>query len=149
MKCIFAKTKPSHWMRSKFIDHSCLRLKWGKAIFVIPFTFWNKYTPCDPFFSLNNFSFMKKSRLGSHHILGAIEISMIKKDDKAVRKPKGKRAQETQMLGGMPKSQEKVITKIKWVCSSKVMEKSSRNSNARGHAQITKKGDIQVKVSMP
>jgi hypothetical protein len=24
-----------------------------------------------------------------------------------VRKPKGKRAQETQMLGGMPKSQEK------------------------------------------
>jgi hypothetical protein len=53
------------------------------------------------------------------------------------------------MLGGMPKSQEKVITKIKWVCSSKVMEKSSRNSNARGHAQITKKGDIQVKVSMP
>jgi hypothetical protein len=56
---------------------------------------------------------MKKSRLGSHHILGAIEISMIKKDDKAVRKPKGKRAQETQMLGGMPKSQEKVITKIK------------------------------------
>jgi hypothetical protein len=38
---------------------------------------------------------------------------MIKKDDKAVRKPKGKRAQETQMLGGMTKSQEKVITKIK------------------------------------
>jgi hypothetical protein len=32
---------------------------------------------------------------------------MIKKDDKAVRKPKGKRAQETQMLGDMPKSQEK------------------------------------------
>ena len=32
---------------------------------------------------------------------------MIKKDDKAMRKPKGKRAQETQMLGGMPKSQEK------------------------------------------
>jgi len=30
-----------------------------------------------------------------------------------VRKPKGKRAQEIQMLGGMPKSQEKVITKIK------------------------------------
>jgi len=30
-----------------------------------------------------------------------------------VRKPKGKRAQETQVLGGMPKSQEKVITKIK------------------------------------
>jgi len=38
---------------------------------------------------------------------------MIKKDDKAMRKSKGKRAQETQMLGGMLKSQEKVITKIK------------------------------------
>jgi len=36
--------------------------------------------------------------------LGASEISMIKKDDKAVRKPKGKIAQETQMLRGMPKS---------------------------------------------
>jgi hypothetical protein len=29
---------------------------------------------------------------------------------------KGKKAQETQMLGGMPKSQEKVIAKTKWVC---------------------------------
>ena len=45
--------------------------------------------------------------------MGASEISMIKKDDRAMRKQKGKRAQETQMLGGMPKSQEKVITKIK------------------------------------
>jgi hypothetical protein len=27
------------------------------------------------------------------------------------------------VLGGMPKSQEKVITKIKWVCSSKAMKK--------------------------
>jgi len=38
---------------------------------------------------------------------------MIKKDDKAVRKPKGKRAQETQMLGGILKSLEKVTSKIK------------------------------------
>jgi hypothetical protein len=30
------------------------------------------------------------------------------------------------MLGGMPKSQEKVITKIKWVCSSKAMKKKKR-----------------------
>jgi hypothetical protein len=56
---------------------------------------------------------MNKSRLGSHPTLGASEISMIKKDNKAVRKPKGKRAQKTQMLGGMPKSQENMITKIK------------------------------------
>jgi len=51
---------------------------------------------------------------------------MIKKDDKAVRKPKGTRAQETQMLGGMPKLQEKVTTKIKWVCSSKAMKKKKK-----------------------
>jgi hypothetical protein len=30
------------------------------------------------------------------------------------------------MLGGMPKSQEKVITKIKWVCSSKAMKKKKK-----------------------
>jgi len=45
--------------------------------------------------------------------MGASEISIIKKDDKAVRKPKVKKAQEIQMLGGMPKPQEKVISKIK------------------------------------
>ena len=41
---------------------------------------------------------------------------MIKNDEKVVRKPKGKGAQETQMLGGMPKSQEKVKSKtdIPW-----------------------------------
>ena len=47
---------------------------------------------------------------------GASEISMIKKKDRAVRKPKGKRAQ--------------------------------KNSNARGHAQITRKSDNQDKVSI-
>jgi len=61
----------------------------------------------------------------------ASEISTIKKDDKAVRKPKGKRAQETQMLGGMPKSQEKVITKIKWECSSKAMKKKKEKKRAK------------------
>jgi hypothetical protein len=48
-----------------------------------------------------------------------------------VRKPKGKRAQETQMLGGMPKSQEKVITKIKWECSSKAMKKKKEKKRAK------------------
>jgi len=48
---------------------------------------------------------------------------MIKKDNKAMRKPKGKRAQETQMLGGMLNSQENMITKIKRVYSSKAMKK--------------------------
>jgi hypothetical protein len=48
----------------------------------------------------------------------------MKKDRwKAIRKPKNKGAQETQMLGGMPKSQEKVIAKIKWVCPGQNNEK--------------------------
>jgi len=131
MKYIFAKTKPSYWMRSKFIDFNCLRLKWGKTIFVIPFTFWNKYIPCDPFWAWIIFFLEKKSWLRSHPTLGASEISMIKKNDKAVRKPKGKRAQETQMLGGMPKSQEKVITKIKWVCYSKAMKKKKKGKSKK------------------
>ena len=61
----------------------------------------------EEFIYLFIFSFIKKFRLRSHPTLGASEISMIKRDDKAVRKPKGKRAQETQMLGIMPTSQKK------------------------------------------
>jgi hypothetical protein len=39
---------------------------------------------------------------------------MIKKEEKAVRKPKkAKKTQEIRMLRGMPKLQEKVIVKIK------------------------------------
>ena len=56
---------------------------------------------------------------------------MIKKEDKAVRKPKGKRAQETQILGGMPISQEKVITKIKSVCSSGAMKKKKKKGQIK------------------
>ena len=48
-----------------------------------------------------------------------------------MRKPKGKRAQETQMLGDMPKLQEKVITKIKWVCYGKAMKKKKGGANQR------------------
>jgi hypothetical protein len=59
--------------------------------------------------------------------LGASEISMIKKDDRAVRKPKGKRAQETQMLEGMPKSlKKKVTSKIKWIYPSKAKKKAAK-----------------------
>ena len=128
MKCIFAKTKTSHWMRSKFIDLNCLRLKWGKAIFVIPFTFWNKYIPCDPFLNPNNFSFMKKipTRIAPH--TGGQEKISMRKEKKAVRKlkKKGIKAQETQMLGGIRKSLEKVTSKIKWVCHSKAIKKKKR-----------------------
>ena len=52
-----------------------------------------------------------------------------------MRKPKGKRAQETQMLGGMPKSQEKVITKIKWVCFSKAMKKKKKEGQIKEERQ--------------
>jgi hypothetical protein len=128
MKCIFANIKPSHLMRSKFIEHSCLRLKWGKVIFVIPFTYWNKYIPCDPFLSLNNFSFMKKKipiRI-TPHTEGQEKILMRKKK-KPWESQKGMRAQETQMLGGMPKSLEKMTSKIKWVCPNIVKKKEATN----------------------
>ena len=36
---------------------------------------------------------------------------------------KSKKAQETQMLGGMPNSQEKVIAKTKWECPRQNNEK--------------------------
>jgi len=38
---------------------------------------------------------------------------MINNDEKTVRKPKGKRAQETQMFRGMPKSKAKMTVEIK------------------------------------
>jgi hypothetical protein len=41
---------------------------------------------------------------------------------------KGKRAQETHWLGGMPKSQERVITKIKWVYPRKAMKRKKGES---------------------
>jgi hypothetical protein len=44
---------------------------------------------------------------------GQMKISMIKKEEKVVRKPKRQRTQETHKLGGMPNSQEKLITKTK------------------------------------
>jgi len=132
LKCIFAKIKPSHLTRSKFIDHSCLRLKWGKAIFVIPFTFWNKYIPCDLFLSLNNFSFMKKkipTRITPH--AGGQEKISIGKEKMPWEGQKGIKAQETQMLGGMPKSLEKVTSKIKWVCPSKAIKKKEATNQRR------------------
>jgi len=48
------------------------------------------------------------------HTRASVKISMIKKEEKAVRKPKkAKKTQEIRMLRGMPKLQEKVIVKIK------------------------------------
>ena len=125
MTCIFAKTKPSYWMRSKFIDLNCLRLKWEKTIFVIPFTFWNKYIPCNPLLSLNNFSFMKKipTRITPH--TGEARENFNEKKEKAVKKI-GIKAQETQMLGGIFKSLEKVTSKIKWVCPNKAIKKKKQ-----------------------
>jgi hypothetical protein len=37
------------------------------------------------------------------------------------------RAQETQMLGGMPKSLEKMTSKIKWVCPNIIKKKEAAN----------------------
>jgi hypothetical protein len=43
---------------------------------------------------------------------------------------KGIRAQEIQMLGGMPKSLEKVTCKIKWACPNKVKKKATNQRRA-------------------
>jgi hypothetical protein len=48
---------------------------------------------------------------------------MIKNDEKPWESQKGKKVQETQMLGGMPKSQEKMIAKTKWACPGQNNEK--------------------------
>jgi len=114
-KCISLQ-RPNHHTRrgqSLLIITVCA---WNEEI--SPFLFPShskKYIPCSLFLSLNNFSFMKKkSQLGWHPILGASEnFNEKKRNEKAVRRPK--RALETQMLGDMPKSQERVTTKIKWV----------------------------------
>jgi hypothetical protein len=82
-----------------------------------------EYTPCGPILSLNNVSFMKnpwESR-------------------------KGKRAQETQWLEGMPKSQEKVITKIKWVCPRKAMKKEKRQ--IKGKRQKQERNDTKSRTA--
>ena len=57
---------------------------------------------------------------------------MIKKDDKAVKKPKGKRAQETQMLGDMPKSQEKSDNQDKVSMLQQSNEKEKRKKKKKG-----------------
>ena len=60
---------------------------------------------------------------------------MIKKDDNAVRKPKSKRTQETQMLGGMPKSQEKSDNQDKVSMLQQSNEKKKKRANQRRAAK--------------
>jgi len=154
MKCIFAKTKPSHWMRSKFIDLNCLRLKWRKAIFVIPFTFWNR--PSLLFLSRSEIStsfaipfwawiiFLSWKKIPTRitpHTGGQEKISM-RKEKKPWESQKGIRAQETQMLEGMPKSQEKVITKIKWVYYSKTMKNKKEEVENQRRAAKENMNDV-------
>ena len=70
---------------------------------------------------------------------------MIKKDDRAMRKQKGKRAQETQMLGGMPKSlKKKVTSKIKWIYPSKAKKKKQQNQR---RAAKEKMNDIKIRTT--
>ena len=48
-----------------------------------------------------------------------------------MRKPKRHRAQETQMLGGMPKSLEKVTSKITRIYPSKAIKKEEATNQRR------------------
>jgi hypothetical protein len=101
MKCISLQ-RPNHHIgrgQSLLILTACV---WNEErlclIFLSPS---KKYIPCSSFLSLNNFSFMKKNRLGSHPTLGASEKFQGEKMKKKLwESRKGKRAQETQWLGG-------------------------------------------------
>ena len=77
---------------------------------------------------------MKKSRLGSHPTLGGKRKFQWEKRKSYKKAKKGIKAQETQMLGGMPKSLEKVTSKIKWVCHSKAIKKEEA-ANQRSAAK--------------
>jgi len=79
-----------------------------------------KYIPYGPSLRLNNFFFHEKSRLGSHPTLGASEYF---NEKKTMRKPERQKSPRNSMTRGMPKSQERVITKIKWVCLRKAGKK--------------------------
>jgi hypothetical protein len=50
--------------------------------------FLNKYIPCGSFFSLNKFFFHENPDYDYTLYWGQVKISMIKKEEKAVRKPK-------------------------------------------------------------
>ena len=67
---------------------------------------------------------------------------MIEKDDKAVRKPKGKRAQETQMLGGMPKSQEKSDNQDKVSMLQQSNEKEKKKKRKRANQRRAAKENM-------
>jgi len=87
--------------------------------------FWNKYIPCDPFFwAWIIFLSWKQipTRITPH--TGGQEKNFNEKWEKAVRKPKRhKEPKKLKMLGGMPKSLEKMTSKIKWVCPIKARKK--------------------------
>ena len=70
MKCIFANTKTSYWMRSKFIDLNYLRLKWGKATLLFLSRSEISTSLAIPFWAWIIFLSWNKSWLGSHPTLG-------------------------------------------------------------------------------
>ena len=66
----------------------------------------------------------------------------MRKEKKPWESQKGIRAQETQMLEGMPKSQEKVITKIKWVYYSKTMKNKKEEVENQRRAAKENMNDV-------
>ena len=85
----------------------------GQSLLILTVCVWNeerlsllflsyskKYIPCSPFLSLNNFSFMKKTRLGSHPTLGGKWKFQGKKMKKTVRKPKRQKSPRNSMTRG-------------------------------------------------
>jgi hypothetical protein len=110
---------------------------WGQSLLILIVRAWNEKKSSLLFLSHSKISIFlavpfwawiiilswKISTRITPHTGRQVKILMKKDRWKAIRKPKKKGAQKTQMLGGVPKSQEKVIAKIKWVCPGQNNEK--------------------------
>ena len=66
---------------------------------------------------------------------GQVKFQWSRKRIEPWESQKAKEPKKTQMLEGMPKSQEKVITKIKWVYSSKAMKKKKKEGQIKEERQ--------------
>ena len=118
---------------------------WGQSLLIIAVCAWNEERPSLLSLSLSEIStsltihfwawiiFLSwkqiPTRITPH--TGGQEKFSIRKEKMPWESQKGIKAQETQMLGGMPKSLEKVTSKIKWVCPSKAIKKKEAANQRR------------------
>jgi len=113
----------------------------GQSLLIIVTCAWNEERPSLLFLSLSEIStsfaipfwawiiFLSWKQIPiriTPHTGGQEKISMRNKK-KPWESQKGIKSPRNSNARGIPKSKEKVITKIKWVCSSKAMKKKGAN----------------------